>query len=81
MVKISCNRTSRKTIYISSNIKKSSSITCGYSWFVCFKAVEYNKCANADQVPVLVITRNELISIVRKLWFTWLYSLPCQLDL
>ena len=36
---------------------KSSSITCGCSWLVRFKATEYNKCTNTDSVIITVLCR------------------------
>ena len=37
---ISCNRGSRKTSYVGSGIRKSSSSMCSCSIFVCFRNVE-----------------------------------------
>ena len=53
--KIACNRASCKISFVSYGIRKASSITCGYSWRVRLKAVEYGKYANADQVVITTI--------------------------
>ena len=37
---ITCNRANRRTSYVSSRIKKSSSTTCVCGWLVRFKGVE-----------------------------------------
>ena len=53
--KLSCNRAIRKLSYVSSSIRKSSSIMYGCSWHVRFKDVERDKYADAGHVVITAI--------------------------
>ena len=50
--KLSCNRAIRKLSYVSSSIRKSSSIMYGCSWHVRFKDVERDTCSNTNPVVI-----------------------------
>ena len=46
------DRASHKRSYVSSSIRKSPSLVCGFGWFVLFRGVEWKKYTNSD--PILI---------------------------